>query len=820
MTWKTAPTWKQEVPWKQSVLRKPVRIRIAAVVAATVIITALPSVTPAHAAGSSLTEGSVASAAVGGEIEYTIYLPDGYDPAGSERYPTLYLLHGRGDSMAAWQQEAGALDEMIESGVIPPMIVVMPDAPWSKRGNYYVDSQYTGSDPATTPGADVETAFTTDLIDHIDADYLTVDDRAARVIGGYSMGGAGALRYALAHQDLFAAGLVLSPAVYAPSTPVDSSTREFGAYGVGSELYDEARYQELSYPAALDGFDAEQGVHLFIAVGDDEYANPKPEDAIHDLDYEAATLYNRAKRVAGITAEMRVYNGGHDWDVWDTGFREGMADIAGYLRTTPAAPFDGAQFGSAGDDRAGGVFGRTDGSVIQAINAADSMLGHTGAGGFDIIVRETDSSGADGWQTVIATPLNDRAYGVVDGAQDAVIVGGFQRTAHTAGENDDALAVKIDAEGEVLWSTTLGSDSAADRAYGVASDGAGGVYLTGYTSGALPGATSAGDKDVLVAHIDADGAVDWAQQFGSPGEDKGFAAVASADGGVYVAGTAGGALPGLTSAGGYDGWVGKFAADGTREWLAPVGSAETDQVSALVATDNGVAAAGFAGAAISTGAGDATSAGDKDAFVASFDDDGSETWMTQYGTSGDDRAAALTRDAAGRLFAVGHTSGALAGGSGGVDVFTSTLSPSGEIVEHTQFGSAQRDGADEYDEASLYIAGGGSTWIQGITYGAVDGATNAGAADVFLAKSEFDGIVVAAVAPGGGTPGGGGNGGVTPPAVDPAEVPGIGIGGLVITGVDALRAAGVALLLLLAGGGLLVLRRFAQHRISRQHSGH
>ncbi|MCS5732807.1 alpha/beta hydrolase [Herbiconiux daphne] len=284
--------------------RRMAAVAATAALAAAAALAGGMAASAAPAPASQLVPGQVESAAIGGPIDYTVYLPAGFDAEAATRYPSVYLLHGRGDSQTAWQQVAGDLDELIADGSIPPMIVVMPDAPWSDRGNYYVDSLYTGTAPGTSPGAAVETAFTTDLIDHIDQSYPTIDDRAARVIGGYSMGGAGALRYATAHQDLFSSALVLSPAVYVPTTPVDSSTREFGAYGVGDSLYDESRYQQLSYPAGFAAFDPAQPVHLFIAVGDDEYVNPNPEDAVHDLDYEAATLYNQAKRVPGITAEL------------------------------------------------------------------------------------------------------------------------------------------------------------------------------------------------------------------------------------------------------------------------------------------------------------------------------------------------------------------------------------------------------------------------------------------------------------------------------------------------------------------------------------
>lgn len=270
-----------------------------------------------------------ASETLGESVAYNLYLPAGYD-ASDKRYPTLYLLHGRGDDMRGWTQIADTLDTLIADGKIPPVIAILPDAPWSERASYYVDSQYTG----TPVGMSVETAFTQELVAHVDAAYRTVADRSARVVGGYSMGGYGAMRYVLAHPDVFSAAIVLSPAVYYPLPPVDSSTREFGAFGVGDGLFDEAVYQSLNYPALLETFDAAHlPVAMFIAVGDDEWKNENPDDYLHDLDMEAHLLFNRVARVQSITSEFRVYDGGHDWVVWRRGFVEGMQFLASRLRS-------------------------------------------------------------------------------------------------------------------------------------------------------------------------------------------------------------------------------------------------------------------------------------------------------------------------------------------------------------------------------------------------------------------------------------------------------------------------------------------------------
>ena len=295
----------------------------------------------------------------------------------------LYLLHGRGDSMSAWTQMKSTLDELIAAEEIPPTIAIMPDAPWSTRASYYVDSAYKGADP----GRPVETAFTRDLIQHVDAAYRTVADRSGRGIAGYSMGGYGAMRYSLAHPDLFGAAVVLSPAVYFPEPPLDSSTREFGAFGKGKKLFVEKIYKQLNYPATFGSFEA-TGLpqRMFIAVGDDEFKNTNPRDFEHDLDFEAHVLFNKAQRVSNLTSELRVVDGGHDWDVWGPQFIEGAKYIFEFLKPPPVL-MKAKLTGTTGEERAGGVATDAAGNVYQALAAGGSVNGQPFAGDKDLVLR-------------------------------------------------------------------------------------------------------------------------------------------------------------------------------------------------------------------------------------------------------------------------------------------------------------------------------------------------------------------------------------------------------------------------------------------------
>lgn len=273
-------------------------------------------------------ESKVFSTVLGYDFEYTVYLPAGY-AAGSRRYPVIYLLHGRGDTMYGWQTIKPDLDQLIAEGAISPLIAVLPDVPASKSASYFVDSEY-AHEPIK--GEAVETAFIQDLIPHIDASYRTIAARTGRAIAGYSMGGYGAVRYPLAYPELFSATIILSPAVYVPLPPGDSSARLFGAFGQGEQVFVEEIYTQKNYPALIPEFEKSQlALHAYIAVGDDEWRNPKPEDYQHDLDYEAARLYNSFVHARFIVAQFSVLHGGHDWDVWRPAFTEGLTWIARFL---------------------------------------------------------------------------------------------------------------------------------------------------------------------------------------------------------------------------------------------------------------------------------------------------------------------------------------------------------------------------------------------------------------------------------------------------------------------------------------------------------
>lgn len=157
-------------------------------------ITPLPSPTPCADEQGTVASVRVPSPTLRYEIDTRLYLPPCY-AAKSERYPVLYLLHGLNFKEDQWEQlgVAAAADELIASGAIAPLIIVMPR-----------DRRDARLDPALVK----------DLVPYIDATYRTVNAREARAIGGLSRGGGWAVHFGLKYADTFGRIGLHSPAVF------------------------------------------------------------------------------------------------------------------------------------------------------------------------------------------------------------------------------------------------------------------------------------------------------------------------------------------------------------------------------------------------------------------------------------------------------------------------------------------------------------------------------------------------------------------------------------------------------------------------------
>lgn len=95
-----------------------------------------------------------------------------------------------------------------------------------------------------------DTAFMQELLPYVEHKYKVATDRGSRSIGGQSMGGNGALHFALKYPDRFCAAAILSPAIYDPLPPPASASRLSTQY-MHNGKFDDALWKSLNYPALL-----------------------------------------------------------------------------------------------------------------------------------------------------------------------------------------------------------------------------------------------------------------------------------------------------------------------------------------------------------------------------------------------------------------------------------------------------------------------------------------------------------------------------------------------------------------------------------------
>ena len=275
-------------------------------------------------------------------------------------------------------------------------------------------------------------------------------------------------------------------------------------------------------------------------------------------------------------------------------------------------------------------------------------------------------------------------------------------------------------EGEE-WTDQFGTSN-GDYGHAVAVD-ATGVYVTGTVTGALPGQTSAGLRDVFVRKYGTDGTEDWTRQFGTSNNDDGWAVAVNATG-VYVTGTTGGVLPDQSSAGRV--FVRKYDTDGTAEWTRQFAGGGGRGV-AVDAT--GVYVTGTTRGVLPG----QTSAGLDDVFVRKYDTGGTEEWTHQFGTSDNDWGRGVAVDATG-VYVTGTTRGVLPGQTsvGLRDVFVRKYGTDGTEAWTDQFGTTKGD----YGLAIAVNATG--VYVTGSVTGALKGQSNAGSYDVFVRRYSTD----------------------------------------------------------------------------------
>jgi S-formylglutathione hydrolase FrmB len=165
----------------------------------------------------------------------------------------------------------------------------------------------------------MESAVMGELLPEVEKNWKVLNNRAGRLVAGLSMGGYGAMRLALKYPEKFAAAALLSPAIYNPEPPENSSARKVGVFG--SPDFDTAIWKANNYPALWEAYLAKKSpVPMYVNSGDDD-------DFF--IESEATQFYSLLRRNKQ-PAELRIVNGAHVWPVWESTIGDAMKYIFRY----------------------------------------------------------------------------------------------------------------------------------------------------------------------------------------------------------------------------------------------------------------------------------------------------------------------------------------------------------------------------------------------------------------------------------------------------------------------------------------------------------
>ncbi len=392
----------------------------------------------------------------------------------------------------------------------------------------------------------------------------------------------------------------------------------------------------------------------------------------------------------------------------------GKSDVIAVSVSEPGELLRTWQFGTTDADGPYGIAVDDAGDVYVG-GGTFGLLGEAAFGGEDGFVRKYAPDGTVLWTDQFGTSANDGVLGIAMDPEGNVVVAGFTWGALTddpnAGEAD-AFIRKYDADGEPLWTEQYGS-SLTEVGYDVAVDAGGNVVVTGYTEGVL-GSSNAGFSDAYVAAFEPDGDPRWLWQFGTSTLDAGQAVATDAAGNVYLAGFTLGVLPFLGNDGQpNDAFVGKFDGNGNQLWLRQFGSTDPDTTGAVAAdAGGGVVVAGTTSGTIPG----ASSVGGSDMYVRRYDGEGEHSWTRQFGSPGSDEVQGMAIDASGSIVVVGNTVDALPGqtSQGMADVVVRKYASDGSHLWTRQFGTSEDDVA-----VAAAFGAEGEAYVTGRTSGAL-----------------------------------------------------------------------------------------------------
>jgi hypothetical protein len=322
-------------------------------------------------------------------------------------------------------------------------------------------------------------------------------------------------------------------------------------------------------------------------------------------------------------------------------------------------------YGGAGSDG-----GRT---IHEASNGDLLIAGWTwsfGSGLADIYVLRTDAEGETLWTATLGSVFTDMFATILE-TRDSNIVVAYTRSIGSG--NADVVLVKMDINGDTLWTQQYGSMT-VDGCYGVMETADSGYILCGWTH-----SESAGGADVYVIKTTDNGDTLWTRRFGGEEDDFGYA-INQTDNQEYI-------VCGYTQsygAGEYDVYLLQLTEDGDTIWTRTYGGSEIDAGYGIARTaDKGYL---VVGETWSYGIGAPTYA---NVYAVRTDSLGDTVWTQTYGGEYNDGGLSIIPCAVDQYVIAGYTESSATQ----YDAYYLKIADAGDTIWTASYGGSQSERA-------------------------------------------------------------------------------------------------------------------------------